>query len=237
MEYKNYVGIVTYVTIFVFYIFSLKASTEIGKAPANAVHLPKEIKILGQYRFHFFTVWNFMLQILFLLTAVLDETSKLLDLPVLTRKRLGRTRAFLFNTLVFPCSLLVVTIFWTIWHIDRELVLPKILDKVFPLWLNHVMHTIILVPLAVELALPKRYNFVRFENAAATLVLYALFYQLQYFSIYLRHGIWLYGIYATLTWTQRFLFSVFQLLLLLLFLKIGITIQDSKRIQQPRKIA
>lgn len=118
-----------------------------------------------------------MLQIFFILTAILDETSKLLNLSVAIQKCLGKTRAFLFNALVFPCSLLVVTIFWTIWHIDRELIFPKVIDTFFPLWLNHMMHTFILVPLMIELALPKKYSFVRFKDAAVVLTVYATIYQ------------------------------------------------------------
>jgi len=29
--------------------------------------------------------------------------------------------------------------FWMIYAVDRELVYPKILDKIIPSWLNHVM--------------------------------------------------------------------------------------------------
>jgi hypothetical protein len=42
--------------------------------------------------------------------------------------------------------------------IDRELVLPKALDPYFPRWLNHLMHTMIMVTTALEmLIVPRQY--------------------------------------------------------------------------------
>ncbi|KAJ8961628.1 hypothetical protein NQ314_005880 [Rhamnusium bicolor] len=117
------------------------------------------------------------LQIFFLITAILDELARFLNVSVDIKKRLGRTRAFIFNTFVFPCSLLVMTIFWSIWHIDRELIFPKVVDDVYPTWLNHTLHTVIAIPLVIELLLPKRYSFVQFKNAALVLTVYMTIYQ------------------------------------------------------------
>ena len=37
-----------------------------------------------------------------------------------------------------PVQFVVVT-FWGLYAVDRELVFPKHLDKIVPMWLNHVM--------------------------------------------------------------------------------------------------
>lgn len=47
--------------------------------------------------------------------------------------------------------------------VDRELVLPKAVDPYFPWWLNHLMHTMIMITILVETILaprtyPKRSN-------------------------------------------------------------------------------
>lgn len=61
MEYTSYVGVVSYTTIFMFYIFSLKCSSNIGKHTSSEKDtLPQEIKVLGQFQLHFFTVWTFV---------------------------------------------------------------------------------------------------------------------------------------------------------------------------------
>jgi hypothetical protein len=42
----------------------------------------------------------------------------------------------------------VATMFWAIYSIDRELVFPVSLDKYFPVYVNHILHTTVL-PLQV----------------------------------------------------------------------------------------
>lgn len=42
--------------------------------------------------------------------------------------------------------------------VDRELVLPKALDPYFPSWLNHLMHTLIVVTTVTEMFIaPRQY--------------------------------------------------------------------------------
>lgn len=42
--------------------------------------------------------------------------------------------------------------------VDRELVLPKALDPYFPWWLNHLMHTMIMVSTLIEMMIaPRKY--------------------------------------------------------------------------------
>ena len=49
-------------------------------------------------------------------------------------------------------------IFWALMFVDRELVLPKALDPYFPWWLNHLMHTSIMVSTFIEMILsPRKY--------------------------------------------------------------------------------
>lgn len=48
--------------------------------------------------------------------------------------------------------------FWSIWAIDRELIFPKALDPFFPSWLNHVLHTSIVIFSTIEMAtVPKTF--------------------------------------------------------------------------------
>lgn len=55
--------------------------------------------------------------------------------------------------------------------IDRELVLPKVLDPYFPWWLNHLMHTMIMVSTVFEMLIaPRQYP----EKKSGYFGLYAL---------------------------------------------------------------
>ncbi|KAH0617923.1 hypothetical protein JD844_016678 [Phrynosoma platyrhinos] len=67
-------------------------------------------------------------------------------------------RDLLFGGLAFPLSMFVFTSFWILYSYDRELVYPKSLDLVIPVWMNHAMHTFIF-PLAVLdlFSTPRRY--------------------------------------------------------------------------------
>ncbi|KAI6074849.1 Androgen-dependent TFPI-regulating protein isoform X1 [Aix galericulata] len=50
------------------------------------------------------------------------------------------SRDLLFSVLAFPVSTFVSISFWTLYTYNRELVYPKSLDGVIPLWLNHAMN-------------------------------------------------------------------------------------------------
>ncbi|XP_050510829.1 androgen-dependent TFPI-regulating protein-like isoform X2 [Diabrotica virgifera virgifera] len=188
----------------------------------------ENLRNIPLYQYFYATNWNFMLQIFFISLAVLDELSKLLSLPSKVQNLLSKVRAYIFNSLVFPCSTLVVFTFWSIWAVDRELIFPKVMDTFFPSWLNHVLHTFIAIPLVIEILLPKKDNFVQFKNAAPILLFYAGLYQTLYFSIYLRDGVWLYPIYKVLSIPQMVLFNIVQMLLILGFQYVGISLQNSK---------
>lgn len=114
---------------------------------------------------------------IFVATAILDEIGKLYNAPISTQKVLSRFRSFIFYTLVLPCSVVVVSIFWMLWHIDRELIFPSVIDMFLPSWVNHSLHTFILFPIIVELLQPKTYSFVKFSCAFKILSLYLVIYQ------------------------------------------------------------
>ncbi|XP_042177641.1 androgen-induced gene 1 protein isoform X2 [Oncorhynchus tshawytscha] len=45
----------------------------------------------------------------------------------------------------------VVTMFWTLYLYDRDLVYPRLLDNFIPQWLNHGMHTTVLPFIIIEM--------------------------------------------------------------------------------------
>lgn len=65
--------------------------------------------------------------------------------------KLTTTKNNLFCALVFPNGILVCTIFWCLYFVNRELVYPQELDEYFPSWQNHIGHSFILLPIALEL--------------------------------------------------------------------------------------
>ncbi|XP_044539536.1 androgen-dependent TFPI-regulating protein [Gracilinanus agilis] len=103
--------------------------------------LPKEIQYGGQWRY--LTVLNLFLQVIFYGIAFLYDVMKGMKRKE-DIKWIAASRDFLFSALAFPLSLVVFTIFWVLFLLDRELIYPKILDEVFPKWFNHAMHSSVL---------------------------------------------------------------------------------------------
>jgi len=68
----------------------------------------------------------------------------------------------LFLIINVECNVIVLQFvgvtFWVLMFVDRELVLPKALDPYFPWWLNHLMHTMIMVTTMLEMIfVPRQY--------------------------------------------------------------------------------
>ncbi|XP_069740805.1 androgen dependent TFPI regulating protein 1 isoform X2 [Narcine bancroftii] len=108
-------------------------------------------------RWKYLTFINMILQTSFFGMCVLTDLLSLLPQPNkrvqhLTR-HVGVLQDWLFSALAFPVGFFVVLSFWMIYAYDRELVYPKVLDQIIPMWLNHAMHTLVLVILMVELTI------------------------------------------------------------------------------------
>lgn len=60
-------------------------------------------------------------------------------------------RSYLYVQFLFPVTLQVISNFWVFYNIDRELIFPSELDKYVSSWDNHLLHTLIIIPLVVDL--------------------------------------------------------------------------------------
>ncbi|XP_038051416.1 androgen-induced gene 1 protein-like isoform X2 [Patiria miniata] len=101
----------------------------------------------------FLTMWNMVFQLTyFFICCVSDLVASSGAHSPLTRK-IAAFRDWFLAAVAFPIGTLVVTVFWGLWAIDRELIFPKILDEFFPAWLNHVMHTTVLPILLLDMFL------------------------------------------------------------------------------------
>jgi len=91
--------------------------------------------------------------------------------------------------------------FWSLYSIDRELVYPKVLDKIIPHWLNHVLHTAPVPFLLVDtLLVCHRYPSVRtglFVGAILTTI-----YLAEIVIVYQLYNQWIYPVFAVLDATQ-----------------------------------
>ena len=66
----------------------------------------------------------------------------------------------------------VAACFWGLWAIDRELVFPVALDVFFPPWLNHIMHTsIVIFDVAEMLLIPMIFPSRRYAATGTAIVM------------------------------------------------------------------
>ncbi|XP_027760218.1 androgen-induced gene 1 protein isoform X2 [Empidonax traillii] len=115
----------------------------------KAIDMPAHQTYGGSWKF--LTFIDLVIQAVFFGICVLTDLSSLLtrgnDSQEQERqlKKLISLRDWMMAVLAFPVGVFVVTMFWSIYIYDRELVYPKLLDNFIPAWLNHGMVQVIAI--------------------------------------------------------------------------------------------
>ncbi|XP_066121019.1 androgen-dependent TFPI-regulating protein [Saccopteryx bilineata] len=149
----------------------------------------------GQWKY--LTFLNLFLQAIFYGVACLDDVLKRIkekkDIKFITA-----FRDLLFTTLAFPISTFVFLSFWILFLYDRDLVYPKALDGIFPVWMNHAMHTFIFPFLLVEVIL-RPHCYPLKKKGLTLLAVASLGYISSVLWIYYKTGTWVYPVFAKLS--------------------------------------
>uniref|UniRef100_A0A8C3RKN4 Androgen dependent TFPI regulating protein n=1 Tax=Chelydra serpentina TaxID=8475 RepID=A0A8C3RKN4_CHESE len=137
--------------VFVWYIFVTYSISLV-----RAEDRPSEVFLYGR-QWKYLTVLNLVLQAVFYgISFLADVLRPIKKLPSV--KYIISCRDLLFSVLAFPVATFVFMSFWVLYTYNRELVYPKSLDGIIPMWLNHAMHTIVLPLALLEIfATPHRY--------------------------------------------------------------------------------
>lgn len=114
----------------------------------------------------------------------------------------------------------VATTFWGIYFVDRELILPKAIDPYFPGWLNHLMHTNIVVFLLGELFTSYRKYPTR-KQGLSTLAVVMVAYLVWIHVINHYTGKWVYPILEVLNFPLRLVFFAAMLVFLVVLYILG----------------
>ncbi|XP_049949196.1 androgen-dependent TFPI-regulating protein-like isoform X1 [Schistocerca serialis cubense] len=190
--------------VFVLYYFAAKLGK--GKVPVDL----EWTHGLEKYWSRFLTIWNFEIQTFHFALCVAQDVLELQSNSYLQQVKhyVRKVNNYTFRTFVFPLSLIVTLVFWTIYSIDRELILPKALDAFLPLWLNHALHTNITVAAFTEMLVTFHWYPASRRTTVYGIAAITVAYGVCFFSTYYYDGRWLYPIYGVLDWTQRICFSV-----------------------------
>ncbi|KAI8439458.1 hypothetical protein MSG28_013235 [Choristoneura fumiferana] len=151
-----------------------------------------------------------MIQTVYFTVALINDVCGSNEPTPSQKPLIRRIKDSLFSMLAFPVAMFVGTTFWGIYAIDRELILPRSLDAVFPVWLNHVMHTNIVVFMIIELLMSFRMYPAR-KFGLTVLSTFMLGYAVWIHVIYFNTGVWVYPILAVLNWPMRIAFYLFGL--------------------------
>ncbi|KAH0954607.1 hypothetical protein HN011_002863, partial [Eciton burchellii] len=171
-------------------------------------------------KFKFLTFWDAILQSLFFSICFLNDLFGTNAVNVKKVPFIRKLKDYLHASLGFPLAMFVGIIFWALMFIDRELVLPKALDPYFPWWLNHIMHTVIMVSTILEIILAPR-QYPKRSRGLGILVSFMLIYLVWMHVIYYKSGIWVYPVMDILTQPLRILFFAVLLIFCMILYFIG----------------
>uniref|UniRef100_A0A7M4E1K5 Androgen dependent TFPI regulating protein n=1 Tax=Crocodylus porosus TaxID=8502 RepID=A0A7M4E1K5_CROPO len=110
---------------------------------------PSEVFLYGA-QWKYLTVLNLVFQAIFYGVSFLADVLRLIK-KLRTVKYVISCRDLLFSVGAFPVATFVFISFWTLYTYNRELVYPKSLDGIIPMWLNHAVHTAIVVLALLEM--------------------------------------------------------------------------------------
>ncbi|XP_051952490.1 androgen-induced gene 1 protein-like isoform X2 [Xyrauchen texanus] len=101
----------------------------------------------------------------------------------------------------------VVTMFWSLYLYDRDLVYPRLLDNFIPQWLNHGMHTTVLPFIIIEMRTTYHQYPSRFSGLLAVCV-FAVGYVLWMCWVHSITGVWVYPLLEHIGPMARLLFFI-----------------------------
>nr|CAD7199886.1 unnamed protein product [Timema douglasi] len=152
-----------------------------------------------------------IVQALYFAIALLNDVAGSNEVTNKEGPTIRKIKDYLLAAIAFPIAMFVGVTFWSLMAIDRELVFPKALDAFFPSWLNHVMHTNIMMFTVLEMITSFRV-YPRRSKGLGGLTIFMAVYLAWTHVIYYNSGQWVYPVLEVLNLWQR---TVFFLALLL----------------------
>ncbi|XP_048345408.1 androgen-induced gene 1 protein isoform X4 [Sphaerodactylus townsendi] len=114
----------------------------------------------------------------------------------------------------------VVTMFWSIYIYDRELVYPKLLDNFIPPWLNHGMHTTVLPFILIEMR-TTHHEYPSRTSGLIAVCTFSVAYILWVCWIYHVTGVWVYPLLEYLGSGTKIIFFAIVTAIITIFYLLG----------------
>ncbi|KAG7209536.1 hypothetical protein KM043_015617 [Ampulex compressa] len=176
----------------------------------NVLHIPMLSIVFKKFdpgQFKYLTMWDVIVQAIFFFICVVNDWCGTNAVNPKKPPLIRKIKDYMHATLSFPLAMFVGVTFWSLMFVDRELVLPKAMDPYFPWWLNHLMHTMIMVSTVLEmLVAPRKYP--KRSRGLGGLILFMLVYLIWIHVIYFKSGVWVYPVMDVLILPLRILFFI-----------------------------
>ncbi|KAJ8726102.1 hypothetical protein PYW07_000800 [Mythimna separata] len=166
----------------------------------------------------YFTFWTLVLQNVYFIISLLNDffgTNAVTRKPPLIRQ----LKDVLFSV-TLCMALYVVIVFWVFYTFAKDAIFPEIAEKTIPVWLNHVMHTLILPFILIELLVTNR-NYPSTKTGSSVAIILAAIYTGYIHFVYFKHGIWPYPFLHVVSWTTKIFYFIGSTLLGILLYLLG----------------
>ncbi|XP_013183513.1 androgen-dependent TFPI-regulating protein [Amyelois transitella] len=164
-----------------------------------------DLKIYTHFQPRYLTIWNVLFQLLNAGIGLYIDLKTLQGKGETIPKRLVKFKNTFFNSIVFPYTVLVVSLFWPIFAYDRNLVFPTRADLFVPKICNHVLHSFVLPVVLWDLAFqPGNVASCHKKNCIYIFVMYCLYNCVLFYTNYGDIGLWPYQILTVLEGTIFF---------------------------------
>ncbi|XP_041418782.1 androgen-induced gene 1 protein-like isoform X1 [Xenopus laevis] len=190
----------------------------------KAIEMPAHQTYGGSWKF--LTFIDLVIQAVFFGICVLSDLSSLLtkgsDNQEQERqlKKLISLRDWVMAVLAFPVGVFVVTMFWTLYIYDRELVYPKLLDNFIPPWLNHGMHTTVLPFILIEMR-TTHHHYPSRTCGIATVCSFSICYILWMCWVHHITGMWVYPLLEYISPGAKIVFFIIVTVIINMFYILG----------------
>ncbi|XP_022911051.1 androgen-dependent TFPI-regulating protein-like [Onthophagus taurus] len=168
-----------------------------------------ELHHLDTFKFRYLTFWNMLAQSTYAIFSIYAEIrprfSKNTALSIFNFEKI---KGFLYVGVVVPSAFFVFGTFWILWIVDRELVFPKAFDEFVPQWINHCLHTSIVILPVVEFFSKKVVPSWKWTFLGITA--YFWIYQATVLYTYYESSVWLYKVFAVLPWPKKICYMLFN---------------------------
>ncbi|XP_033099702.1 androgen-dependent TFPI-regulating protein-like [Anneissia japonica] len=178
-------------------------------------------KIPYQYggKFKYLTIWCMLFQTVYFAGATITDLV-LTSGPTVVGRKCSNIRDCFLASIAFPFAALVQTVFWILYSIDRELIFPASFDAIFPSWLNHIMHSVIIPFLVIEMYII-RHSYPSRKNGILGCLAIGLSYLAWILFLGIVKNIWVYPVFRVISNAGFVAFILVSAVVLLCFYSVG----------------